>query len=174
MSRSSSTAARRTCFRTTGSGSASTIRGVRRRPLAFAPGPRTASSKGLPDEIGPQAFVDGAYRALFPAFDRREVELPPGGRLLLEFEGDLWETEDHRNWTDANFKTYSTPIALGPPAPLQAGQQLRQRLVVTPLDVPCAASKPGPIQLSVGAPTGTRVPPIGLGADRDGLRACGS
>ena len=68
-----------------------------------------------------------------PRFDRLEVELPPGGRLLLEFEGDLWETEDHRNWTDANFKTYSTPIALGPPAPLQAGQQLRQRLVVTPL-----------------------------------------
>ena len=70
----------------------------------------------FPDEIGPQGFVDGAYRALFPAFDRLEVELPPGGRLLLEFEGDLWETEDHRNWTDANFKTYSTPIALGPPA----------------------------------------------------------
>ena len=33
-------------LRTTGSGSASTIRGVRRRPLAFAPGPRSASSKG--------------------------------------------------------------------------------------------------------------------------------
>lgn len=122
----------------------------------------------FPDEIGPQGFVDGAYRALFPAFDRLEVELPPGGRLLLEFEGDLWETEDHRNWTDANFKTYSTPIALGPPAPLQAGQQLRQRLVVTPLEVPFAAIEPGPVRLSVGAPTGARVPPIGLGADRDG------
>ena len=83
-----------------------------------------------------QAFVDGAYRALFPAYDRLEVELPAGGRLLLELEGDLWETEDHRNWTDANFKTYSTPIALGRPAPLEAGQERRQRLVITPVDVP--------------------------------------
>jgi hypothetical protein len=44
----------------------------------------------FPDEIGLQAFVDGAYRALFPAYDRLEVELPAGGRLLLELEGDLW------------------------------------------------------------------------------------
>ena len=121
----------------------------------------------FPDEIGPQAFVDGAYHALFAAFDRLEVDLPAGGRLLLEFEGDLWETEDHRNWTDANFKTYSTPIGLGRPAPLEAGQALRQRLVITPLDVPTDVRTEGPVRLSVGEPTGTRVPPVGLGQDRD-------
>lgn len=121
----------------------------------------------FPDEIGPQAFVDGAYRALFPAYDRLEVELPTGGRLLLEFEGDLWETEDHRNWTDANFKTYSTPIGLGRPAPLAAGQELRQRLVITPVDVPAGARREGAVRLSVGGPTGTRVPTVGLGQDRD-------
>ena len=124
----------------------------------------------FPDLIGAQGFVDGAYRALFPAFDRLEVELAGGGRLLLEFEGDLWETEDHRNWTDANFKTYSTPMGLGRPAPLEAGQGLRQRLVVTPFHVPVAAVETGPVRLTVGAPTGTRVPPVGLGVDRDGHR----
>ncbi len=121
----------------------------------------------FPDEIGVQAFVDGAYNALFPAYDRLEVELPAGGRLLLEFEGDLWETEDHRNWTDANFKTYSTPIALGRPAPLQAGQELRQRLVITPIDVPAGAASEGPVRLTVRGSRGTRVPPVGLGQDRD-------
>ena len=121
----------------------------------------------FPDEIGPQAIVDGAYNALFAAYDTLEVDLAGGGRLLLEFEGDLWETEDHRNWTDANFKTYSTPIALGRPAPLEAGQALRQRLVVTPLDVPSDDGAQGPVRLTVGEPTGTRVPPIGLGQDRD-------
>ena len=121
----------------------------------------------FPDEIGVQAFVDGAYNALFPAYDRLEVELPAGGRLLLEFEGDLWETEDHRNWTDANFKTYSTPIALGRPAPLQAGQELRQRLVITPFDVPAGAAGEAPVRLTVRGSTGTRVPPVGLGQDRD-------
>jgi len=127
----------------------------------------------FPEVIGAQAFVDGAYRALFPAFDRIEVDLPGGGSLLLEFEGDLWETEDHRNWTDANFKTYSTPIGLGRPAPLEAGQRLRQRLVVTPVGVPVvsvASVAAGPVRLSLGAPTGSRVPPVGLGTDRDSHR----
>jgi D-apionolactonase len=121
----------------------------------------------FPDLIGQQAIVDGAYQALFPAYDRLEVELAGGGSLRFDFEGDLWETEDHRNWTDANFKTYSTPISLGRPAPLEAGQPLRQRLVVTPVDVPETAVGTGPVRLAVGAPTGTRVPPIGLGQDRD-------
>jgi len=122
----------------------------------------------FPDLIGRQAIVDGAYQALFPAYDRLEIELADGGALLFEFEGDLWETEDHRNWTDASFKTYSTPISLGRPAPLEAGRQLRQRLVVTPLDVPeRGADREQPVRLTVGGPTGTLVPPVGLGQDRD-------
>ena len=122
----------------------------------------------FPDLIGEQRFEDGAYHALFPAFDRLEVDLASGGRLLLELEGDLWEMEDHRNWTDANFKTYSTPIGLGRPAPLEVGEELRQRLVITPLDVPAEGpATDGPVRLTLGAPTGTRVPPIGLGQDRD-------
>ncbi len=122
----------------------------------------------FPDLIGRQAIVDGAYQALFPAYDRLEIELAGGGALRFEFEGDLWETEDHRNWTDANFKTYSTPISLGRPDPLEAGQPLRQRLVVTPVDVPETAAVGGPVRLTIGAPTGTTVPPIGFGQDRDG------
>ena len=122
----------------------------------------------FPDLIGPQAIVDGAYNALFAAYDRIEIELGGGGSLLFEFEGDLWESEDHRNWTDANFKTYSTPIALGFPLRLEAGQPLRQRLIVTPIDVPVTSGAGGPVRLSVGATTGTRVPVIGLGLDRDG------
>lgn len=124
----------------------------------------------FPDLIGPQAIVDGSYNALFAAYDQIEVELGGGGSLLFEFEGDLWETEDHRNWTDANFKTYSTPIALVVPHRLEAGQGLRQRLVVTPVDVPVTSGTHGPVRLSVGAATGTRVPVIGLGVDRDGHR----
>lgn len=132
--------------------------------------PEGEQEGAFPDLIGQQAIVDGAYQALFPAYDRLEIELTGGGALRFEFEGDLWETEDHRNWTDANFKTYSTPIALGRPAPLEAGQPLRQRLVVTPVDVPEDAAAAGPVRLSIGAPTGTRVPPIGLGQDRDAHR----
>lgn len=121
----------------------------------------------FPDLIGAQAIVDGMIGALFPSFDRLTVRLPDGGSLVLDFEGDLWEVEDHRNWTDANFKTYSTPLAQGTPAPLAAGAPRRQRLTITPLDVPEGVAGSGPVVLSIGAPTGTRVPPVGLGQDRD-------
>lgn len=121
----------------------------------------------FPDLIGAQAFDGKVYSPLFPSYDRVEVELAGGGSLLLEFEGDLWETEDHRNWTDANFKTYSTPIGLGQPAPLPSGQVILQRLVITPYGVPAGKAAAGRVRLAVGAPTGTKVPSVGLGQDRD-------
>jgi D-apionolactonase len=124
----------------------------------------------FPDLIGPQLVEEGLIMALFPAFDRLEVDLPQGGSLELEFEGDLWETEDHRNWTDANFKTYSTPLALGFPHDLREGERLRQRVTITPLGVEAPERGEGPVRLSVGEPTGTRVPAIGLGLDGDGHR----
>lgn len=121
----------------------------------------------FPDLIGPQLVVDGVYHALFPAYDRLEMPLA-GGTLLFEFEGDLWETEDHRNWTDANFKTYSTPMALGFPHRLAAGETLRQRVAVTPSGITAGEAADGPVRLSIGAPTGTSVPALGLGIDSDG------
>ena len=121
----------------------------------------------FPDLIGAQSFDGTAYAPLFPSFDRLEVELADGGRLVLDFEGDLWETEDHRNWTDANFKTYSTPISLGPPPPLELGQTLRQSLVVAPVDVSAGTPLTGRVRLVIGDPTETVVPPVGLGQDRD-------
>ena len=49
-------------------------------------------------------------------------------KVLLQFEGDVFETEDHRNWTDNNFKTYCTPLDLPFPATLHAGDEVIQRI----------------------------------------------
>lgn len=43
-----------------------------------------------------------------------------GDYCTLDFSGDVFETEDQRNWTDATFKTYSTPQSL--PAPVEVVQ----------------------------------------------------
>jgi hypothetical protein len=64
----------------------------------------------FPHLIGPQRFEGGTYHPLFPSFDRLEIDLEAGGTVQFEFEGDLWEDEDQRNWTDASFKTYCSPI----------------------------------------------------------------
>lgn len=50
----------------------------------------------------------------------------PGLVLTCRMEGDDFECEDHRNWTDASFKFYSPSIARPYPYRLAAGLPLRQ------------------------------------------------
>lgn len=55
-------------------------------------------------------------------------EWPDGASADLTLAGDEFETEDQRNWSDASFKTYSTPLRLPFPVQLNAGQAVRQTL----------------------------------------------
>ena len=48
----------------------------------------------------------------------------------LTLEGDLFETEDQRNWIDPTFKTFSTPLRLPRPAQVEKGTRIRQRVVL--------------------------------------------
>lgn len=52
-----------------------------------------------------------------------------GAWYCLDFEGDVFETEDQRNWTDASFKTFCTPLDLPYPVLLNKGEKVRQRVV---------------------------------------------
>jgi D-apionolactonase len=126
----------------------------------------------FPRLIGPQRFEGGIYVPLFPSFDRLEIELEAGGRVHFEFEGDLWETEDHRNWTDASFKTYCTPMKLGFPHKLATGKRITQRVRLSSEGVPGAAETSAPA-LRVGGPLGRRLPRIGLGSASDGTPLSG-
>lgn len=54
----------------------------------------------------------------------------PQGRVRLRFAGDIFETEDQRNWSDASFKTYSRPLALPFPYRLAAGERFAQTVTV--------------------------------------------
>lgn len=47
---------------------------------------------------------------------------------LLQFRGDIFETEDQRNWTDASFKTYSTPLSAPFPVRYEAGDVISQAI----------------------------------------------
>lgn len=57
-------------------------------------------------------------------------EVMPGVRAEVRFEGDTFETEDQRNWTDASFKTYSTPLELPFPVEIRGGSKVRQEVIV--------------------------------------------
>lgn len=51
----------------------------------------------------------------------------------LFFEGDIFETEDQRNWGDASFKTFCTPLDKPFPVELKRGDKVFQRITFKPL-----------------------------------------
>lgn len=90
----------------------------------------------------------------------------PGVRAEVRFEGDTFEMEDQRNWTDASFKTYSTPIELPYPVPVAKGERVRQsvtfRLHGQPSPVSVSAADAPVILHLKGRSLARPLPKIGL------------
>ena len=113
------------------------VRDGRRRPLDVPaqpdrvlrppPDPRV---RGCP--LPPDARRRHDARRRVPAADRGPEPVPradravargrrPGVWAELRFEGDVFETEDQRNWIDGSFKTFCTPLRLPFPVEIAAG-----------------------------------------------------
>ncbi len=81
--------------------------------------------------------VRGAFPRLIdpvqPMLDLRQLahETPGGVRVTCRMEGEAFEMEDQRNWTDASFKTYVRPLSKPWPFTLRAGETLRQSVTLT-------------------------------------------
>ena len=122
----------------------------------------------FPAEIAPhQPFKD--IRAI-------THEILPGLRATVRLEGETFEMEDQRNWTDASFKTYGTPLDLPFPVEVKKGEQFSQRVMLT-----LTGRGPEPTLISssgAGTSQGTRLlietqaprkmPRIGLGVASHG------
>ncbi|HJS85461.1 MAG TPA: hypothetical protein VJ779_08370, partial [Acetobacteraceae bacterium] len=95
--------------------------------------------------------VRGAFPRLIdpvqPMRDLRQIthETPGGVRVTCRMEGEAFEMEDQRNWTDASFKTYVRPLSKPWPFTLRAGETLRQSVTLT-----CEAGQGAPA-VSAGA-----------------------
>jgi hypothetical protein len=102
-----------------------------------------------------------------PFFDIRALshELTPGCRVTCVMEGDTYEMEDQRNWTDASFKTYVRPLSMPFPYALEAGEEFAQRVVLRidgPAPAPAIAAADGRVALSIGDAALGRMPELGL------------
>jgi hypothetical protein len=120
----------------------------------------------LPRLVGPQEIRDGTIYPLFPSFEELEIDLDEDTAVRFGFEGDLFEMEDQRNWTDGSFKTYSTPLALGYPHQARKGQVIHQRVVMSggyPARTDTRPSGQSSPALTVGAALHQRPPQIGMG-----------
>ena len=90
-------------------------------------------------------------------------------RASLKFDGDLWETEDQRAWTDASFKSYSPPLSRPHPVTLATDVTLEAGIR---MEVARTGEQPGRVtrsrrakgeRITVQDETLATLPPIGLG-----------
>ena len=130
--------------------------------------------------------VDGSQeQSTFPEFiapaqpfkDIRALQhwVTPGITARCCLNGDVFEMEDQRNWSDASYKTYVRPLSLPWPYVMEQGIANRQSVE---LDIKRSRGTPaepvrrkagthkGPVQVAVGAPQGT-VPGIGVSIHPD-------
>src|SRR5271165_6472678 len=83
----------------------------------------------FPYFIAPEQPLFGNIRAI-------SHEAVPGFKSTIRFEGDTFEIEDQRNWTDGSYKVYSRPLSLPYPIRLEKGDIVRQSITALIEPVP--------------------------------------
>jgi hypothetical protein len=101
-----------------------------------------------------------------PFFGIRSLrhKVAPGIFATCRMEGDTFEMEDHRNWTDASFKTYVRPLADPWPYTLRKGVEIKQSVSLAfsgKLPRPKRAGRPKPVAIALGR-SGGALPAIGV------------
>jgi hypothetical protein len=112
----------------------------------------------FPDLISPaQPFKD--IRAI-------QHRVTPAITARCRMDGDIFEMEDQRNWSDASYKTYVRPLALPWPYVMEQGVTNRQAVELEITHSQQSSQKPArrensPIRVAIGGPEGA-FPGIGV------------
>ncbi|MBP2447894.1 D-apionate lactonase [Rhizobium leguminosarum] len=103
-----------------------------------------------------------------PFKDMRAIthEVLPGVAAECRMEGDTFEMEDQRNWSDASYKTYVRPLALPWPYQIFANQPVQQKTSLVIRNTRHSAERrdarsTGVVRLELGTRTGA-MPDIGV------------
>ncbi|WP_051333993.1 hypothetical protein [Mesorhizobium sp. WSM3224] len=137
------------------------IEGLAGKPLKVLHEDGREELSAFPDHIDPACpFTD--IRAL-------SHEIAPRIWATCTMEGDAFEMEDQRNWSDASYKTYVRPLRRPWPYRLSKGQKFTQAVrfqVSGTLPAGTSENHNPPIRLTIGGPIG-RMPRIGVGVAAD-------
>ena len=133
------------------------VEGVAGRPLRVRHSDGTVEKTGFPALISPGQ----------PAFDivgmRYGVGRAGSVEVDIGFEGEIFEMEDQRNWTDGSYKTYCRPLTVPFTYEIPAGETIRQTVMVAVSGdmsrPPDGAYRPFPVSAD---PLDERFPEIGL------------
>jgi D-apionolactonase len=94
-------------------------------------------------------------------------EFLPGLKVTCRMEGDIFEMEDQRNWTDASYKTYVRPLALPWPYVIAKSDAVDQTVTLTVSgSITEIESVDSRARLTIGARrTANSMPRLGFGLD---------
>jgi hypothetical protein len=123
-------------------------------------GPQELSE--FPDIISPKP----------PFTDLRSIshEVVPGLKAEVLLEGDVFEMEDQRNYSDASYKIYSRPVSLPTPMDIEQGRRFQQKVTLRmqgPSPSWSAPSEVARISISTAEGNCVAMPAIGLRAAWD-------
>lgn len=91
-----------------------------------------------------------------------------GAKVRCLMEGDTFEMEDQRNWTDASYKTYVRPLALPWPYTLSKGTKFSQAVSLSVEGRPSLGGKGTDARIHVSVTPGkVKAPTLGFGLDPD-------
>ena len=74
----------------------------------------------FPELISPHQPFKDIHSMQWPVNEKNQAK--------IRFFGDIFESEDQRNWTDASYKTYSTPLEIPFPVEVRSGEEVSQRI----------------------------------------------
>ncbi len=129
----------------------------------------------FPITIAPQLLIDGEIKPVAPFNNMRAVryEVTSGVEAEVRFDGEIFEMEDQRNWTDASYKTYGTPLSQPFPVEVPAGTKISQRITLalktqreSSTETQDTTVQPLTLEISSGDPR--PLPRIGLGVASHG------
>lgn len=84
--------------------------------------PQGNRTSRLPVDIAPIPPIPELVGLRWPDIDGIDLE--------LTFDGEVFGLEDQRNWTDASFKTFGTPLSRPFPVLVPAGTEIRQSVTI--------------------------------------------
>jgi len=100
-----------------------------------------------------------------PFHDIKSMRWERAGLIsTIDFFGDVFETEDQRNWTDASYKTYCTPLNLPFPVKVHSGERISQKVVLkVMIDEQPESDNSQQISISLNKKKIFSIPLIGIG-----------
>ena len=127
----------------------------------------------FPKLIAQQLVKDGHPWPVAPFDNMRALshQVLPNLWVEVRFEGDIFEMEDQRNWTDASYKTYCTPLSEPFPVEIAAGTKITQSIRLSLSGEQPAVStdeKQRELTLFIGDGPDAPLPDLGLGVASHG------